>query len=146
MRLLKSQKDALSALMMQGAESPEVLVEDFVKRLDEMRGERTHVFACAIVAGVPISIGPLSTRNQAEKAIAKIAVDRAWVVPGWTAEGWEAHITELDVVPEPAKLTAAEQKKREGKFWAKVSEIREKETTAIVGSRRQDIEIRAVKL
>lgn len=146
MRLLKREKDALAELLMQGAESPEILAEELVKRLDEMRGERTHVFACAIVAGVPISIGPLSTRNQAEKAIAKIGADKAWVVPGWTAEGWEGHISELDKEPEPAKVNSAEQKKLDSRFWAKVSEIREKESTALVGQRRQDIEIKVLSV
>jgi hypothetical protein len=146
MRLLKKEKEALASLLIEGAASPEDLVDLFVKKLDELRGERTHVFACAVVAGMPITIGPVSTRNQAEKIVAKIAADRAWVVPGWTAEGWERHIAEVDTPPEPQTLNAKEEAARSKGFWAKVSQIREHEATAIVGKGRQDIEIKAVAL
>jgi hypothetical protein len=144
LRLLKREKEALSELLIAGAETPEVLVDLFVKKLDELRAERTHVFACAVVAGIPITIGPVSTRNQAEKLIGKVGASRAWVVPGWTAEGWERHIAEVDTPPDPHTLNAKEEAARAKGFWAKVQQIREHETTALVAKNKHDIEIKAV--
>lgn len=133
MRLLKREKDALAALLVEGAESPEDLVESFVKKLDELRGTRTHSYACMIVAGIPLAIGPFATDSQAERAAKKLGAEKLWVVGGWTPEGWANHLAELDKAPEPLKLNAKEKAAREKGFWSKVSRVRDGEVTAITG-------------
>lgn len=157
MRLKKAEKEALASLLEAGAETPEALVEDFVKLLDQLRGERSHHYACAIVAGIPMTIGPYSTRGQADKAIRKLGGDcvttlsddgtevvrkKIWIVPGWTEEGWLAHLAEVDKEPVPAK----QGEMKNGTFWGRVSQIKDNELTAIVGHNKQDIEIKAFPL
>lgn len=142
MRLRKHEREQLAALLEQGAETPELLAEEFVKHLDQLRGERSHHYACAIVAGIPMTIGPYSTKGQAERALAKFPVDRAWAVPGWTAEGWVNHIAEVDKEP-PPRVT---EQLKGGQFWGRVQEIKDHERTALVGQRRQDVEIKPLKL
>lgn len=138
MRLLKKEKEAIAQLLEQGAETPEALAEEVAKLLDRLRGERGYHYACAIVAGIPMTIGPYTTRRQAEKALGRFPADKAWLVQGWTEEGWIAHLAEVD---KPAPPRGTEQLKG-GQFWGKVQAIREHEQTAIVGKSRQDIEIR----
>lgn len=94
MQLRKAEKEELCALLEQGAETPEALVNDFVKTLDAQRSQRSHYFACMLVAGFPLAIGPFSTSGQAAKAAQKMPAEKAWVVPGWTSEGWHVHLGE----------------------------------------------------
>lgn len=132
MKLKKAEKEALASLLETGAETPEALVEDFVKLLDQLRGARSHFYACAIVAGIPLTIGPYSTRGQAEKAIAKFDAQKKWIVPGWTEEGWVAHLAEVDAKPEPQELNATERRKREAAFWSKARPLMDGEANGIV--------------
>lgn len=132
MRLLKKEREALASLLEQGAETPADLVDDFVKLLDQLRGERSHHYACAIVAGIPMTIGPYTTKAQATKAIEKFGADRVWVVPGWTEEGWVRHLSEVDAKPEPAKLSADEQRKRESMFWQKARPLMDGQADGLV--------------
>lgn len=134
MRLRKNEKDALIDLAESGDfESSADFVEAMAKELDRLRGERTHIYACAIVAGIPIAMGPLATRNQAEKALLKLGYEKGWVVPGWTAEGWDSHLAQMDKPHERKPLTAKQEAAASKGFWSKVSEIREGERTAITG-------------
>lgn len=170
MSLLKHERERLAALLEEGGEErhskkcvayehpapcenlrgclsgAEVLTELVAKELDRLRGERTHVFGCAIVAGVPLAVGPYSTRNQVEKAMTQLGADRVWVVPGWTADGWERHIAELDTPPEKRRTTSKEEQKKATGFWAKVSQIRDHEVTAIVAKNKSDVEIKPFKI
>jgi hypothetical protein len=132
MRLRKAEKEALANLLEQGAETPEALVEDFVKLLDELRGARSHHYACAIVAGIPLSIGPFTTNAQAVKAIGKLGAEKVWIVPGWTEEGWTAHLAEVDAKPQKHELNAEERRKRESLFWSKARPIMDGEADGIV--------------
>lgn len=142
-RLRKNEREALADVLMQGADNPEELAQLVADKLDELRGERTHSFACMIVAGIPIAVGPFATSNQAQKAADKAALaDKRWIVSGWTADGFASHLAELDKVPEPSKLNAKEAAAREKGFWARVSQIKEHNVTAIAGN----VEIRAVRL
>lgn len=132
MRLKKAEKEALAALLIDGADSPEDLVDIFVKKLDELRGARSHFYACAIVAGIPLTIGPFTTRAQAEKAIGKFDAQKKWIVPGWTEEGWVAHLAEVDAKPVKAELNATERRKREAGFWAKARPLMDGEANGLV--------------
>ena len=132
MRLRKAERDALANLLEQGAETPGDLVDAFVSLLDELRGKRSHHYAITIIAGVPVTLGPYTTRAQAEKALAKFPTDRTWVVPGWTEEGWVAHLASVDARPEPAKLNAAEQRKRESMFWQKARPLMDGDADGLV--------------
>lgn len=100
MKPLKREKDALAAMLQNGAESPEALAEQIFNAVDVQRGERNYSYALVkTLIGYTI-IGPFSTDNQAEKAAAKHpAAERAWVVPGFTPEGLDRLIRETD---EPA--------------------------------------------
>ena len=128
----KAERDALANLLEQGAETPGDLVDAFVSLLDELRGKRSHHYAITIIAGVPVTLGPYTTRAQAEKALAKFPTDRTWVVPGWTEEGWVAHLAEVDAKPEPAKLNAAEQRKRDSMFWQKARPLMDGDADGLV--------------
>jgi hypothetical protein len=146
MRPRKKELEALSALLEGGAETPEQLAELFIKEWERLLAERSHVYACMIVGGFPLSVGPFSTKNQAQKAIEKLGADKAWIVTGWTPEGWERHLSEVDAKPEPHKPNAAEEKKREKAFWSTVRRIEDGDQTAIVCKNRGEVEIKAVKL
>ena len=139
-RLRKNEREALAALLEEGADTPETLAQIVADRLDELRGARSHHFACMIVAGIPVAVGPYSTRGQAAKVVTKLHADRAWVVGGWTPEGFIAHLDNLDVEVEAFKVNAKEQAARDKNFWGKVSRIRENEATAITGK----VEIRTL--
>jgi len=142
-RLRKNEREALAEILMAGAETPEELAQLVADKMDELRSERTHSYACMIVAGIPVAVGPFATDNQARKAAEKAALaDKAWVVSGWTPEGFAAHLAELDKVPERAELNAKEQRDRERGFWAKVSRIKNGETVAITGK----VEIKPLRL
>jgi hypothetical protein len=132
MRLRKAEREALASLLEQGADTPGDLVDAFVSLLDDLRGKRSHHYACAIVAGFPLSIGPFSTKAQAEKAIAKFPAEKKWIVPGWTEEGWVAHLAEVDAKPEPAKPNAAEQRKRDSLFWQKARPLMDGDADGLV--------------
>jgi hypothetical protein len=131
-RLRKSEKEALANLLEQGAASAEELAEDFVKLLDELRGARSHFYACAIVAGFPLTIGPYTTKAQAEKAIAKFPAEKKWAVSGWTEEGWVAHLAEVDAKPAKHELSSAEHRKRDSAFWGKARPIMDGEANGLV--------------
>ena len=145
MKLRKAERDALANLLEQGAESSEALVDDFVKLLDELRGARSHFYACAIVAGIPLSIGPYTTKAQAKKAIEKFGAEKVWIVPGWTEEGWVAHLKEVDAKPEPAKLNTAEQRKRDSLFWQKARPLMDGEAEGLVLKPRDDVWVKPLK-
>jgi hypothetical protein len=132
MKPRKAERDALASLLEQGAETPGDLVDAFVSLLDGLRGRRSHHYAITIIAGIPATLGPYSTRAQAEKALAKFPTDRTWVVPGWTEEGWVQHLTEVDAKPEPAKLNAAEQRKRDSMFWQKARPLMDGDADGLV--------------
>lgn len=132
MRLRKAEKEALANLLQQGAETPEQLVDSFVDLLDELRGARSHHYACAIVAGFPLTIGPYTTTAQAKKAIGKLGATKAWIVPGWTEEGWVNHLAEVDAPPAPHKLSAAEERKRDSLFWQKARPLMDGEADGLV--------------
>jgi hypothetical protein len=143
-RLRKNEREALAEILMSGAETPEELAQLVADKLDELRGERTFSYACMIVAGIPMAVGPFATANQAQKAADKAALaDKVWIVSGWTPDGFAAHLAELDKAPEPHKPNAKEQRARDRQFWSKVRAIEDGEATAIVGKSRRDIEIRA---
>lgn len=144
MRLKKAEKEALAGLLEAGAETPEQLAEDFVKLLDQLRGERSHRYAVLQVAGIPVVVGPFATEKQARSAVEKAAIaDKViWVHDGWTEEGLKAHMEKVDAPPKPHEPNAAERRKLEKGFWAHVSRIRDGEATAIVGHNKQDIEIK----
>jgi hypothetical protein len=144
-RLRKAERDALASLLEAGAETPGDLVDDFVRLLDELRGARSHFYACAIVAGIPLSIGPYATKAQAKKAIEKMHLDKAWIVPGWTEEGWVAHLKEVDAKPEPAKLNAAEQRKRDSLFWQKARPLMDGEAEGLALKPRDDVWVKPFK-
>lgn len=142
MKPRKAELAALSALLEAGAESPADMAEVFIKEWERLLGERSHVYACMIVGGFPISVGPFATKNQAQRAIEKLGADKAWIVTGWTPEGWERHLEEVDAKPEPQKLSADEQRKRDKAFWSKVHAIREGDVTAVTGK----VEVKALKI
>lgn len=102
MRLLKNEKKQLAELLEQGAETPEVLVEMFVKKLDQLRGERGHLWYARVLTleNYGAIVGPFTTPKQAEKAANKLTGKTAYVMPGWTAEGLEVHLANVD---KPAK-------------------------------------------
>ena len=139
-RLRKNEREALAAILEEGADTPETLAQIVADKLDELRGARRHHYACLIVAGIPVAVGPYSTRNQAQKVVTKLHADKAWVVGGWTPEGFTAHLDNLDAEVEAFKLNAKEAASREKQFWGRVSRIRENEATAITGK----VEIRTL--
>ena len=143
MKLLKAEGMALAALLEQGAETPLQLAESFAAELDRLRGERTFYYACYVSAGIPGAVGPFSTKGQAERAITKAGIaEKVWIVGGHTEEGFAFLLANVDKEPEPYKLNAKEQAKRDSAFWGKVARIKDHEQTAITGN----VEIRAVRL
>ena len=108
MQLLKKEREALAALLEQGAETPDELAKIVAGKLDEMRASRT-TYTVVLRFGIGIHqhhmcFGPYSTRAQAEKAFDKHLVHTqpsAWAfVPTRTAEGIEEMIAEADKTPE----------------------------------------------
>lgn len=142
MKPRKAELAELAALLEAGAETPEQLAELFVKRLDELRGARSHHYAAAIVAGIPMAVGPYSTRNQAQKALEKFPVDKAWYVHGWTPEGWTTHLAEVDAPPPPHETEQLKGGQFMQRFW---STVNDKEHTAIVARNRGDLEVKVVR-
>lgn len=142
MKLRKAERESIATLLEQGAESAEELAQLVADALDDMRGGRSHSFACMIVAGVPVAVGPYSTKGQAEKAVTKLHADKAWVVGGWTAEGFVQHLGDVDKEVEKFSINAKEEAARQKAFWGKVSRIRDGDATAITGN----VEIRPLKL
>jgi hypothetical protein len=134
-RLRKNEREVLAELLEQGADTPETLAQLVADKLDELRGERTGHYACMIVAGIPVAVGPFATDNQAQKAAEKAALaDKTWIVDGWTPEGWANHLTELDKAPERSALNKKEEAARAKAFWGRVSRIKDGEATAITGN------------
>lgn len=102
MKLLKAQRDALSALMMRGAGGPEELAEDLAKELDRLRSERDYHYAVIRHLAGFVILGPFATSGQAAKAGAKHpAAISVTVVPGYTGEGLDRLIAETDAPPAP---------------------------------------------
>lgn len=103
MRLTKHEKTVLSELLEAGAETPEVLAENFVAKLDELRAER--YYHAGLVIDSPRSataIGPFTTPGPARKAAVKYrdAVGGEYaVVTYFTPEGVEAHYAKVDEKP-----------------------------------------------
>lgn len=108
MQLLKKEREALAALLEQGAETPDELAKIVAGKLDEMRASRT-TYTVLLRFGIGIhqyhvAFGPYSTRTQAQVAFEKHlqhTQPSAWAfVPTRSAEGAEAMIAEVDAKPE----------------------------------------------
>jgi hypothetical protein len=145
MKLRKAEKEALAALLESGAETAEELAEGFVKLLDTLRGARSHHYAAAIVAGIPLTIGPYVTKAQAEKAISRFPAEKKWIVPGWTPEGWDTHLADVDAKPVKQEVSAAEQRKRGSLFWAKARPIMDNEADGLVLQERGTVQVKLLK-
>lgn len=132
MNLLKQEKAALAALLEEGADTPEHLAELVVKKLDELRAQRTFHYGIYVIAGTAGIIGPYATAKQAEKALALTGADRAWVNSGRTPEGWVRHVASVDEEPAPYKLSADEERKRAKAFWPRAHALMEGEAVGII--------------
>jgi hypothetical protein len=98
-KLLKKEKDALTALLEGGAESAGDLAELVAGELDRQRAERSFSYGVLILAGIPKTLGPYATSGQAKRALAKHGADKAWVVGGHTSEGLDLHMAKVDAPP-----------------------------------------------
>ena len=132
MKPLKRETDALAALLVAGAESPEQLANAVIAELDRLRGERQFWYGAYITYGVPGVVGPFSTKGQAERAVKKLATDKAWTVTGHTDEGVAHLMAKVDAPPAPPKLSADQERKQAKAFWRKVHEIREGESPGLI--------------
>ena len=105
---LKRETTAIAELLAAGDETPEALANAVIKKLDEVRGERTtHYVLLRMGHGQATTFygfGPYSTKNQALKSIeknptAQLATAMA-VVPTTSSEGLDQLIASVDSKPE----------------------------------------------
>lgn len=105
MNLLKREREALAALLEQGAENPEKLAVLVAAELDKLRGERTTYVSIVRVGTPPnvvfVGMGPFATKGQAGKAIEKSPYEGTAyaTVPTRSPEGYEQLLAELDEKP-----------------------------------------------
>lgn len=100
MRLLKKEREALAALLEQGADTPEELAEIVAAELDRLRGERNYHYAVAHTDGPSQVLGPFATVGQANKAVRKYPATKTFFLThGNTAEGLDRIIREVDEPP-----------------------------------------------
>ena len=124
MKPRKNETDAIAELLSAGADSPESLANLVIQAIDTLRGERQFHYGAYITAGIPGVVGPFSTKGQAERAVKKIATDKAWVVLGHTGEGLDTLLARVDAPVERRPPSAKEQQKLDRDFWRRAAEIR----------------------
>lgn len=86
LRPLKSEIEAIASMLTAGAESPEALATEVIKKVEQLRGEREQwIIVFELSPGVYSGYGPCATRAEARKKMPNMLMaqlaKRAAVVP-----------------------------------------------------------------